>query len=251
MNAATALVEVAADPFATVRALNRMRAAGFALSVRSDKLVVAPAESLTDPQRAYLRRHKPALVALLSDAETLRRALIEAGPAGLGWREGTPPDWSDDRLLAAGDVLYADGRMANRHGRRHEPRSATTIEIGPECRPAAEAPEIAAVAPSANVVPLDREAYEERAAIMEFDGGLSRDEAERKALALAIRAANGPGRHELRRHGPVAAVTPGGDKTRYRRVFRNDKKGSQLAAIASLRRAPNLPEPPPRPCESG
>ena len=30
-----------------------------------------------------------------------------------------------------------------------------------------------------------REAYEERAAIMEFDGGLSRDEAEREAWALA------------------------------------------------------------------
>jgi hypothetical protein len=29
-----------------------------------------------------------------------------------------------------------------------------------------------------------REVYEERAAIMEFDGGLSRDEAEREALAL-------------------------------------------------------------------
>jgi hypothetical protein len=29
-----------------------------------------------------------------------------------------------------------------------------------------------------------REAYEERAAIMEFDGGLSRDEAERDAWAL-------------------------------------------------------------------
>ena len=29
-----------------------------------------------------------------------------------------------------------------------------------------------------------REAYEERAAIMEFDGGLSREEAERKAWAL-------------------------------------------------------------------
>ena len=29
-----------------------------------------------------------------------------------------------------------------------------------------------------------REAYEERAAIMEFDGGLSRDEAEREAWAL-------------------------------------------------------------------
>jgi hypothetical protein len=29
-----------------------------------------------------------------------------------------------------------------------------------------------------------REAYEERAAIMEFDGGLSRDDAEREAWAL-------------------------------------------------------------------
>jgi len=29
-----------------------------------------------------------------------------------------------------------------------------------------------------------REAYEERAAIMEFDGGLSRDEAEREAWTL-------------------------------------------------------------------
>jgi hypothetical protein len=32
-----------------------------------------------------------------------------------------------------------------------------------------------------------REAYEERAAIMEFDGGLSRDEAEREAWALVTK----------------------------------------------------------------
>ena len=32
-----------------------------------------------------------------------------------------------------------------------------------------------------------RGAFEERAAIMEFDGGLSRDEAERAALALVLR----------------------------------------------------------------
>ncbi len=189
--AALATVEVVADLFGTVRALNKIRRTGFALRLAGADLRIAPIDRLSDPQRAYLRSHKPALVALLSDAETLRRALIEAGPSGLGWREGTPPDWSDDRLLAAGDVLYSEGRMANRHGRRHEPRSATTIEIGPEWPPAAEAPEITSCAvlePSANVVPLDREAYEERAAIMEFDGGLSRDEAERKALALAIRA---------------------------------------------------------------
>jgi hypothetical protein len=33
-----------------------------------------------------------------------------------------------------------------------------------------------------------REAYEERAAIMEFDGGLSRDEAEREAWALVSKS---------------------------------------------------------------
>ena len=33
---------------------------------------------------------------------------------------------------------------------------------------------------------FDREAFEERAAIMEFDGGLSRDEAEREAWAAVL-----------------------------------------------------------------
>lgn len=192
MNAATALVEVAADPFATVKAMNRMRAAGFALIVRDGKLVASPADRMNEEQRAFIRANKAALVGLLSDAETVFRALMEAGTAGLGWREGTPADWSDDRLLAAGEVLYSDGRMVNRHDRRYLATSAPAIEIGPEYRPPGETPEIAscaAVAPSANVVPIDREAFEERAAIMEFDGGLSRDEAEQKALALALRAA--------------------------------------------------------------
>jgi hypothetical protein len=41
-------------------------------------------------------------------------------------------------------------------------------------------------APSARLLELESawEAYEERAAIIEFDGGLSRDEAEREAWAL-------------------------------------------------------------------
>lgn len=137
---AAAKLETPADPFATVRALNRMRAAGFSLSVRSDKLVVAPAESLTDPQRDFLRRHKAALVGLLNDAETLAAALQQAGTAGLTWREGTPADWDDGRLLAAGEALYADGRMVNRHERRYCHTSAPAIEIGPEYPLAAEAP---------------------------------------------------------------------------------------------------------------
>lgn len=121
---APALVEVAADPFVTVRAWNRMRAAGFVLELDGNALVVAPADKLNDVQRTFIRAHKPTLVALLTDAETVYRALALAGPAGLGWMEGTPADWSDARLLAAGEVLYADSRMVNRMDRRYLKESA-------------------------------------------------------------------------------------------------------------------------------
>lgn len=178
---------VAADPFAAMRALNRMTRAGFALSVRVDRLIVAPADRLTEQQAAYIRANKAALVALLMDAEILHEYLVQAGPAGLAFHEGTPADWGDARLLAAGEVLYADGRMVNRADRRflreHAPSIPDTVpdtvpDFVPDTVPA-----------PANVIPLDREAYEERAAIMEFDGGLPRNEAEQKALALAIRSA--------------------------------------------------------------
>lgn len=114
-----------ADPMAPVRALNRMRAAGFSLSLDDGRLMVEPLSRLNDAQRSYLRSHKAALAALLNDAETLAAALQQAGPAGLAWREGTPGDWSDDRLLAAGEVLYADGRMVNRRERRYAAEAAT------------------------------------------------------------------------------------------------------------------------------
>jgi hypothetical protein len=140
--AALALVEIATlDPFATVRAWHRMRAAGFSLTVEGDGLVVTPASRLSERQRALLRAHKAALVQLLNDAETLARALIAAGPAGLGWREGTPADWADDRLLAAGEVLYGDGHMVDRHGRRNWRERALPAdrEPSPTARPPAGA----------------------------------------------------------------------------------------------------------------
>ena len=102
-----------------MRALNRMTRAGFALALEDNALVVSPADRLNDAQRAYIRAHKAALVALLLDAEVVYRAVEQAGPAGLWWREGTPADWNDARLLAAGEVLYADGRMVNRNDRRY------------------------------------------------------------------------------------------------------------------------------------
>ena len=120
MSAAVALVEIAAaDPFALVRALNRMSAAGFALSVRDNRLLASPFTKLSGRQRAYLHAHKLALVALLEDAEALHRALVDAAHAGLGWQEGTPAEWSNARLLAAGEVLYSTGRMVSRHDRRY------------------------------------------------------------------------------------------------------------------------------------
>lgn len=144
MSATVALVEIAAaDPFALVRALNRMRAAGFALSVRNDRLAISPFSRLSDQQRAFIGSHKPALLALLEDAEILHHALVDAGPAGLDWREGTPADWDDMRLLVAGEVLYSTGRMVNAHGRRYAAGYAPAIEVGPEYPPADCVPETA------------------------------------------------------------------------------------------------------------
>ena len=125
---APALIEANADPFAAMRALSRMRVAGFALELDGPALVVSPADRLSESQRAFIRAHKPALVALLQDAETVYRALVQAGPAGLGWMEGTPADWTGERLLAAGEVLYGDGRMMSVYGRRYLKEHAPPFE---------------------------------------------------------------------------------------------------------------------------
>lgn len=94
---------------------------GVTLIAFGSKLVARPGNLLTAINETLIREHKPALLRLLRlrDVETLHSALASAGPAGLAWREGTPADWSDDRLLDAGEVLYADGRMINRNGRRY------------------------------------------------------------------------------------------------------------------------------------
>ncbi len=117
--AAVASLDTEPDHFATVRAMNRMSAAGFDVRAAGDSLRISPIDRLSDSQRAYLRAHKVALVALLSDADDLHRALVQAGTDGLDWREGAPADWSDDRLSAAGEVLYSTGRMVSRHDRRY------------------------------------------------------------------------------------------------------------------------------------
>ena len=126
---APALIEVVTpDPFAAVRALNRMRTAGFTLELEDGRLMMEPLSRLTEEQRAFIRHHRPALVALLQDAAVLHEALGQAGAAGLAWREGTPADWTPARHLAAGEVLYGDGRMMSVYGRAYLKEHAPPFE---------------------------------------------------------------------------------------------------------------------------
>ena len=125
---APALIEANADPFAAMRAMNRMRVAGFALELDGPALVVSPADRLSEEQRRFIRANKPALAQLLMDGAVLHEALVQAGPAGLAWMEGTPADWTGERLLAAGEVLYGDGRMTSVYGRRYLKEHAPAFE---------------------------------------------------------------------------------------------------------------------------
>lgn len=169
MSVAAGMQATTLEPMALVRALRKMQSSGFTVSLENGKLLVDSLAPLTDTQRTYLRAHKAALVALLTDVDVLATTLEQAGSTGLGWQEGTPADWTDAYLLAVGELLYGDGRMVNRLGRRYSAACAPT-----------------GVALDADVGPLDKEAWEERAAIMEFDGGLPREEAERRATALLL-----------------------------------------------------------------
>ena len=127
MSAAPKLEAVTQDPLTAVRALNRMRTAGFVLSLEDGRLMCKPLSQLSESQRTFVRTHKAALVELLSDAELLASAIEQAGPCGLGWREGTPEDWSDARLLAAGEALYSTGRIVSALGRRYTPAYAPAL----------------------------------------------------------------------------------------------------------------------------
>ncbi|MCC9000172.1 MAG: hypothetical protein LM522_11880 [Candidatus Contendobacter sp.] len=57
-------------------------------------------------------------------------------------------------------------------------------ELRAELAPVAESFPIEPVIPVMPVAPLDQDAFEERAAILEFEAGFSRDEAERRARAM-------------------------------------------------------------------
>ena len=127
MSAVRNLETITTDPFVLVCGLRRMRAAGFVVRIDGEDLVLESELALSEAQRAFIRTHKAALVELLRDAELLASAIERAGPHGLGWKEGTPEDWSDARLLAAGEVLYSTGRMVSALGRRYTPACAPPL----------------------------------------------------------------------------------------------------------------------------
>lgn len=111
-------LESPVDPMFLVRSIRRMKRAGFTVTTQNDHLEVSPA-GLKDEQRAFLKANKAALVELLNDVEILHGALVAAGVAGLAWREETPVDWSDERLLAVCELLYDRRLMTYRHGRHY------------------------------------------------------------------------------------------------------------------------------------
>ena len=136
---APALIETGVDPMAAVRALNRMRRAGVTLTIEDDRLIVTADSQLTDAQRAYLRAHKSQLVGLLADADRLAAALEQAGTAGLGFREGTPPEWDKVYRLAVAEVLYQSHRMVSLLGRCYATAFAPPL---PRFHDAPQTPEI-------------------------------------------------------------------------------------------------------------
>lgn len=127
-----ALLEGSRDPTTAVRVLNRMRAAGFALSVEDGRLMCEPLSRLSEEQRATLRAHKSALINLLTDTglSTPPPALapeVRCSDCHHG-QPATPGDpWSWHLCTAGADRAHGWGMAARRCGRwesreSHPPR---------------------------------------------------------------------------------------------------------------------------------
>lgn len=58
--------------------VSRITGAGFKLAVRDGLILVSPVERLTGPQRAFIRQHKPALVAALAGQAPAQAVAVPA-----------------------------------------------------------------------------------------------------------------------------------------------------------------------------
>lgn len=131
--------------------LQHLREAGFRLDVAADKLMIAPARALTDEQRQQVRAHKTELLALLAtDRDRWCWPHSEAMNSAEIARFGQRVEQAMQRGMTEAQAEALANNMVQRD--RH-PDDA------------------------------EREAFEERAAIIEFDGGLSRADAETEARA--------------------------------------------------------------------
>jgi hypothetical protein len=124
--------------------LEILRSRGITLAISGANLTVDHNGELTDEDRQLIRDHKADLLAELSESSATEQAAPAPGPDD---RSSCPYPWvTPERLEVA-----AKGERRRRRG-----------EAQPLCW-------------------LPEETRQERAAIMEFDGGLTREEAERAA----------------------------------------------------------------------
>lgn len=114
--------------------VSRITGAGFKLAVQDDRLMVSPSERLTDPQRQFIKTHKPAIIAALAgkaaaksadpdhgtdtDQETLARAvaMLDAGhrlSVDGGHLVAVPKNRANDSVVADPDQGGPIARLWN------------------------------------------------------------------------------------------------------------------------------------------
>jgi hypothetical protein len=170
--------------------LAEIRAAGITLSVDGGSLIATPKAAITDELRSLIRTHKADIMA------ALRRPVQKKPPRGLGGYAppGVTPvaplrdcamtrqirGMPEDNLPAVSPEIAA--RLS-----AEDLADAAAGDIAPETLQAFEA---AAIAEEAEDL---REAFEERAGILEFDAGLPKPQAELKAARITSTLARNRG----------------------------------------------------------
>lgn len=111
----------------TFRAWQKMKNAGYSLSILNDALAVEPA-TLNERQQQFILKARDRFIQLLRDARFVEELIKEAGTSGLDWKQGTET-WDDVRLLAANEMLYSTNRIANYDGVRYHQTVAKPNEV--------------------------------------------------------------------------------------------------------------------------
>lgn len=175
--------------------IRQAREAGLYLEPAGDGLGVKPRERLTPELRILLREHKPAILAALAAAPTIDTLLARHGDASAGGVQWS--GWAVTSATASDSwlVLTASGLTLL--------RTAAPVPMPRSYR---------AAWPVERVAPwVDddlAEEFAERAAIMEYDAGQSRADAERLAAEAIQRARSCWGCGALRTTSTAASRLP-------------------------------------------